>query len=273
MENFEEENELQSLKDDLLVELFKDVEMPLNKELTNSQKDNFLQVLIVTRADEPASEKLLLLQNKFLKLLNDENKIDLNKLSFKHNVYFVDNDILNYEVDMLVVASYNVVEDVDSLMSGKYSLDNELLFRAGIELKSEILKNVNGNHNLILTKGYNLNAKYLAKIILPNNNSIRDKENLIFVKQDSSSNKFNFYNAKNNDTNFNQFFIENLKTIFEFAKEKELNSVAIDFSSIMNFDNLENSSFYKENDTILKNLLKIIEKLNKKQKIKVIFKK
>ncbi len=234
MENFEEENDLNVLKDNLLIELFKDAEMPQNFELTDEQKDNFLRVLIVTRTNEPASEKLILAQDKFLKTFNEQQKINIDKLQFKNNIYLVRNDVLNYNVDLLVVATNNAVEDVESLLAGRPSLDNEILFRAGVELKNELLKNA--NKNLIFAKGFNLNAKYLAKIVLKNSN----------------------------DQNVCEILAENLKTVFEFIKEKELKSVAIDFNSVLKFDD--------DKTKIFKELQKTIENLNKKLKIKVILK-
>lgn len=235
MENFEEENEINILKDNLLIELFKDAEMPQNLELTDEQKDNFLRVLIVTRTNEPASEKLILAQDKFLKAFNEQQKINIDKLQFTNNICLVQNDILNYNVDLLVVATNNEVEDVESLLAGRPSLDNEILFRAGVELKNELLKNA--NKNLIFAKGFNLNAKNIAKIVLKN------------LK----------------DQNVSEILAENLKTVFDFIKEKELKSVAIDFNSVLNFDNDTNAKIFKD-------LQKTIENLNKKLKIKIILK-
>ena len=268
MGNFEEENEIDILKDNLLIELFKDAEMPQNFELTDEQKDNFLRVLIVTRTNEPASEKLILAQDKFLKTFNEQQKINIDKLQFKNNICLAQNDILNYNVDLLVVATNNEVEDVESLLAGRPSLDNEILFRAGVELKNELLKNA--NKNLIFAKGFNLNAKFIAKIVLKN----FSKENLNFNEQNTDVKKSNFSESqiKANARNLNfdyqnvcEILAENLKTVFDFIKEKELKSVAIDFNSVLNFDSNTNAKIFKD-------LKKTIENLNKKFKIKVILK-
>lgn len=237
MGNFEQDCEFDELKDNLLTELFKDAEMPQTAELNASQKDEFLRVLMITHMGEAASEKLILAQDKFLKLLNEKNKIDVEKLKFKNSICLVGGNILDYCADLLVVGSTNAFEDVESLLAGKQSLDNDLLFRAGLELKSELLKNASANPNLIFAKGYNLNAKYVAKIVLAN---AVGAQNLI---------------------------AENLNLVFKFLKEKELKSVAIDFNSVLN---TSGSVDGQKNFEILQ---KTIENLNKKTKIKVILKK
>lgn len=237
MGNFEQDCEFDELKDNLLTELFKDAEMPQTADLNASQKDEFLRVLMITHMGEAASEKLILAQDKFLKLLNEKNKIDVEKLKFKNNICLAGGNILDYCPDLLVVGSTNAFEDVESLLAGKQSLDNDLLFRAGLELKSELLKNANTNPNLIFANGYNLNAKYVAKIVLAN---AVGTQNLI---------------------------AENLNLVFAFLQEKELKSVAIDFNSVLNACGSVDG---QKNFEILQ---KTIENLNKKTKIKVILKK
>lgn len=277
MGNFEEENEFYELRDNLLTELFKDAEMPQNAELSRVKKDEFLRVLMITHMGEAASEKLILAQDKFLKFLNEKNKIGANKLKFKNNICLVDGNILDYDADLLVVGSTNAFEDVENLMAGKQSLDNDLLFRAGIELKAELLKNANKMPNLIFAKGYNLNAKYLAKIVLPNAANAQNfggqnnAQNYISTKN-IAQNVTRNENAKNEigqhgEVEYcNELLKEKLYSVFEFLKEKELKSVAIDVNSITNLYGL------KESQKFFKELKKTIENSNKKTKAKIILK-
>lgn len=223
------EENLNELKEELLIELFKDAEMPINSELTDAQKDEVLRALTILHSGEAPHEKLLLLQNKFLKIVNEQNKIEIENLKFFNNICLTLNGVVNLDADLLVVFSKFEAEDVDALISHNASVDNDLIFYAGLELKTELIKAKQQNTNLIFVNANNLNAKHLAKIV---------------VKQNLDLQMLNDY----------------LQQIFNFAKEKELKSVAIDFNSCL------------ENEKIFKNLQKTVQNLNKKLKIKVVLK-
>lgn len=245
MENLQ--REIDELKDNLLIELFKDAEMPTEIELSAIEKDRFLHALIVLHNGETPHEKLLLLQNKYLTLYNEKHQKFLENLNFDNNICEINSpngnfddfncqaDILNYKLDLLVVASNNLLDDASALAQNEFSLDNEILFRAGVELKTELLGKIKQNEKVYFAKGYNLNAKKIAKIV--------DK---------------NFKDVSNYE--FEQF--ENLlKQIFELAKDNDIKSMAIDLSAFKNLKNKE--KFYK-------NVKKFIKNANKTLKIKII---
>ena len=122
MKNFKEDGELNNLKEELLVELFKDAEMPLNSELTNEQKDDLLRVLIILHSGEAVHEKLLVVQNKFLSKYNKKQQIGLDNLRFCDNFCETDENILNFNVDLLAVASTNLLDDAEALYNAQFSI-------------------------------------------------------------------------------------------------------------------------------------------------------
>lgn len=234
MENLE--REIAELKENLLIELFKDAEMPQNFELTDEQKNNFLRALIVLHNGETPHEKLLLLQNKYLTFYNEKHKIFLENLHFNNDFCETNSPMLDYAVDLFVFATPNLLDDADAVLKNAYSLDNEILFRAGIELKTELLGKMKQTGEVYFAKGYNLNAKKLAKIV----------------------------NKNFKDVNYEFDKFENpLKQIFEFAKDNGIKSIGMDFSIFKNLKNKEK---------FLKNLKKFIKNANKSLKIKIIFK-
>lgn len=160
------EAELKEIKEALLTELFKDAEMPVQTNLSKAEIDNFLHTLIVLHSTEACHEKLILLQNKFLNFYNEQNRRRVDASLFKHGVYEIDDAPLDYEADILVVASKTPVEDVESLMNNRPSIDNEILFRAGVEIKSELVSSLKAGRELLFAHGFNLNAKNIAKILI-----------------------------------------------------------------------------------------------------------
>ena len=240
MKNFKEDGELNNLKEELLVELFKDAEMPLNSELIDEQKDDLLRALIILHSGEAVHEKLLVVQDKFLSKYNKKQQIGLDNLRFCDNFCETDENILNFDVDLLAVACTNLLDDAAALYNAQFSLDNEILFRAGVELKAEILSQLNLKPEIYFCDGYNLNAKQLAKIVVDKNVCASCNENdLLLLLQ------------------------KRVDGLFDFALENGIKSLAIDFSIFQNVKNKEK---------FLKNLKKYIKNANKKPKIKIIFK-
>ena len=207
MDNFEK-GELNSLKDDLLIELFKDAEMPHNFDLEDKQKDYFLRALIVLHSGEAAHEKLLLLQNKFLEIYNKNLQKNVNNLNFNHNFCETNENILNFNVDLLVFASENKLEDGAALESNLPSLDNDILFRAGVELKSEMIFKLKESQPIYFLNGFALNANKIAKILI--------------------------------DQNFDETALTSaINAIFDYAQNNEVTSMAMDFSAFKKLQNCE----------------------------------
>ncbi len=160
------EAELKEIKEALLTELFKDAEMPVQTNLSEAEIDNYLRTLIVLHSTEACHEKLILLQNKFLNFYNEQNERRVDASLFKQGVYEIEDDPLNYEADILAVASKILIEDVESLMNSKPSIDNEILFRAGVEIKGELVSSLKDGREMLFANGFNLNAKRVAKILI-----------------------------------------------------------------------------------------------------------
>lgn len=255
MEN--EKNE-QELKDELLALLFKDAELPMKSDLSEKEKDNFLRALFLTRAEVSVEEKLLNVQNKYCRLKN-ENAIErIDNLKFKHNIAYSKN-ILDLDCDMVVLITENLLENINALAAN--DLDNDLILKAGLEFKVEMLKTLNANgrqidfENPYILHGYNLNAKYISKII--------------FNKK--YFNLINFY-GKNikKDENFIKFLNilkNNLNLIFEFAISKNLKSLGFCF----NFNSNGNENLDKLFNIAKIELMNFLIQKNKKLKLKIIF--
>ncbi len=263
-------SELNELKQDLLLLLIKDAEMPINANLTEQEKDNLFRALFLMRAEESVEDKLLVAQNKFLSKVNKINEIDINNLKFKNNIAFC-NNILNLNADLVVIISNTLFENIDELAN--FNIDNEIILKAGLEFKANLLKLFRANAGRLnfdepyITPAYNLNCKYIAKIIYN-----KKYFNLIIFNNKNIKNDVNFINFLN-------ILKNNLLFLLNFVKNNKINSVAFHF----NFVNL---SLAEENDKqttlsskqkidninkLKENLIKYIKNLFKKQKIKLIF--
>ena len=151
---------------------------------------------------------------------------------------------------MLLIITDTLLEDANALMENKNSFDNELLFKAGIEFKHDLVNSANFNAYKadrpapIILSGYNLPAKFIAKIIY-NKNLIFDINNEKITKK-----------LKNN-ANFIKFFnnlTASFNILFNFIKNNAINSLAI----------------YIKNNNYKEEIINLIKNYNKKAKIKII---
>lgn len=240
-----EKDELNILKDDLLYELLKDAEIKLSTNLTEAEKDKFLRTLIIMRTNEAIDEKLMVLQDEVLSNLNRKNLQPISGLKFKNNVEFVTDNVFNYDVDMAVVVSENLLENMlafinknnqtDNANENKnFDIDNELLFMAGMQLKIDLIKLLKSNNNKLsyvnpyIVDGYNLKAGKIAKLLI-------DK---------------NF-----NDNAFTDLK-QNIENLFKYLKLNNIKSVAFNLGLDYKFK---------------QQIVEYIIKLNKKCKLKIIF--
>lgn len=263
------DNKLAELKDDVLHYLFLDAEIKANKPISQQEKDSAIKVLFLTRTEEAVEEKLLNAQNKWLLNLNESQKIDINELAFKNNVAACSN-VLNCNADMIVVVTDCLLEDMIKLYLE--SVDNNLILKAGLEFKADLIKTLKANaqkidyENPYIMPAYNLCSKYICKIIYN-----KKYFNLI---------NFNNKNIKN-DKNYIVFLNilkNNLLNLFNFVKNNKINSLAFYFNFAaplsQNIDGVSLSEKGNKNRNLKKlkeDLFNYAKKLFKKLKIKLIF--
>ncbi len=203
------EDERKILIEELLNVLTKENEQKLPNDLTDDDKRWILNNLMLMRTMGYLDAEFI---NKQDRLLSYENALSgivkINCFKFKKNYVMTNINITKLEVDALVLFSNNIFGRLDAHFK---CLENEILLKAGLQINEDLafkLKSDNGIVNYrqpYVVEGYNLPAKNIVKVILPN---------LYFKFSEIEKDKLK----------------ENLRNLFVKAKADKWKSMAVELS-------------------------------------------
>lgn len=182
--------------DELLDFLIKELGLK-DFKIEEKNKRETLNYLMLLCPDVNLGDYFFALQDK---LLESENEVkDFSKIKFKNKVAETEQDLLNFNADVVAVISNQLfANDLDFT-----NIDNQIILKAGLQLKGELYiqlkqNGFNVNHACpYYCEGYNLPCQYFAKIVY------KDDEGLI----------------------------EAIKNLYKFAQENNLKTVCVDLNS------------------------------------------
>lgn len=228
------EDRAKDIENEMLKILLRDFEMTLPDRMQDIDSRTIVNNLMIARGVGEVSEELLSLQDKLLSYENSLNVIDYKSLKFHHGVSFCEHDLVNMNVDMLVLFSFDLLADMNNLDS----MDNRVILHGGLQIKEDLASILHENinrlvyYNPYIVNAYNLHCKKLCKIIVKRNQTEQD---LVRLK-----------NAVNE--------------LIKFVKSNNYHSLAIDFNVIKEI-------------SLFNIIMEELNKETKKLKLKIIIKK
>lgn len=218
------QEELEFIIDEMLNILVKENEQSLPENLTTTEKRILINQLILIRAIEPIDEEFYNLQNK---LLNHEHSFNITTTPItksKNNISTIDHDSLLTPCDLYIAFSNHLFPtDLGN------NIDNLLILKAGLQLNKDYAEILNNNSKLLnykepyITNGYNLPARYIAKLLYNDNLPIEYldenlNKTLEFIKLNKLKNIV--INIKNINENLKNYLKNNVFTIKSVKKLK-----------------------------------------------------
>lgn len=162
----------------------------INKEnlfpnLSENNFEEFFGIYLLSCNIDDIDENFIHLQNEYLKNKYSDKIVEY-KLAMKSI-----NSPLDIKTDLLIIFSENLIIDAGAIYSGKYSMDNELIIRGGVEIKENIYRQYEQDRFVLnfrrpyIFDGVNMPAKVMAKILVDTKCDHLDSEQKILGSIDN----------------------------------------------------------------------------------------